>query len=305
MLRPTTDSNDIFQPNRNRALTIIIFSPTHDPTIMCGCYRVVPTTAYRNCLLQRLRHIALSKAALTRDGKVLCWGSNEHKHCCIVEVPGALENVIAISCGGYHTVALTDEGTVVCWGLNDDGQCSPPSPLEHVVCISAGGRYTAAVTIYGRVICWGRNVEGQCNVPAGVDNVSDISCGDDFTVALTKHKTVICWGSNEAGECNVPLDLLDVVAVSAGVGHTAASVHGGQVRCWGWNFSGQCKVPENLQVVMKGDALADEYSATPSERFRRLSTLRTFGLNRTKRLNREIVDHANTLRSKNKALYAR
>jgi alpha-tubulin suppressor-like RCC1 family protein len=200
---------------------------------------------------------------------------------------------------------LTDEGTVMCWGQNGDGQCSPPSTLEHVVCISAGGNHTAAVTIDGRVACWGRNNTGQCDVPAGVDNVSNVACGYDFTVALTEHRTVRCWGSNENRLCNVPLGLLDVVAISAGYAHTAALVRGGQVACWGWNECEQCTVPENLQVMMNGDVIGDEYSATQRERFHRLSSLKTFALNKTRRLNREIVEHANILRSKNKALYIR
>jgi hypothetical protein len=194
---------------------------------------------------------------------------------------------------------------VVCWGLNVEGQCSPPSTLEYVVCISAGGYHTAAVTIDGRVSCWGRIDEGQCNVPAGVDNISEITCGFDFTMALTKHRTVICWGANGYGQCKVPLDLLDVVAISAGGSHAAALVRGGQVICWGWNEHGQCQVYESLQVMMNGDAFGDKYSMAQCEHFHRFSRFRTFGLNRTRRLNREIVENANNLRTKNKALHIR
>jgi alpha-tubulin suppressor-like RCC1 family protein len=161
------------------------------------------------------------------------------------------------------------------------------------------------VTIDGKVICWGQNNKGQCYVPAGVDHVSEIACGFDFTVALTKQRTVRCWGSNEYRQCNVPLDVLDVVAIDAGACHAAALVRGGQVICWGSNGRGQCTVPENLQVMMNGEAFIHEDATTLSERFHRLSTLKTFALNRMRRLNREIVDHTTSVRSKNKALYAR
>jgi alpha-tubulin suppressor-like RCC1 family protein len=60
-------------------------------------------------------------AAVSQEGRVVCWGENgTHRQC---EVPLELESerVIAVSCGFDHTAALTAEGKVVCWGCNDLG----------------------------------------------------------------------------------------------------------------------------------------------------------------------------------------
>jgi hypothetical protein len=50
-------------------------------------------------------------AAVTPEGKVICWGDNTNRQC---RVPSTLENVVAMSCGNFHTMALVSDGTVVC-----------------------------------------------------------------------------------------------------------------------------------------------------------------------------------------------
>jgi alpha-tubulin suppressor-like RCC1 family protein len=62
-------------------------------------------------------------AAITGDGRVVCWGSAGH-HACVV--PPTLERAVAVSCGNGHTAALTQNGTVVCWGINTSGECTVP-----------------------------------------------------------------------------------------------------------------------------------------------------------------------------------
>jgi alpha-tubulin suppressor-like RCC1 family protein len=44
--------------------------------------------------------------AVTREGKVVCWGSNDDREC---DVPDTLENVIAIGCGLNRNYALTQD----------------------------------------------------------------------------------------------------------------------------------------------------------------------------------------------------
>jgi alpha-tubulin suppressor-like RCC1 family protein len=46
-------------------------------------------------------------------GKQGCWGGNE---CGQRNVPVMQENVVAVSCGDFHSVALTLSGKVVRWG---------------------------------------------------------------------------------------------------------------------------------------------------------------------------------------------
>ncbi len=52
-------------------------------------------------------------AALTADGRVFCWGKNDHKQC---NVPPDLGPVHSIWCKDYVTMALTAEGKLVHWG---------------------------------------------------------------------------------------------------------------------------------------------------------------------------------------------
>jgi alpha-tubulin suppressor-like RCC1 family protein len=61
--------------------------------------------------------------AVTRSGKVVCWGSNDDGQC---RVPEELKDVVAVSCGDGHTAAVTRDGEVVCWGRNRYGQCTVP-----------------------------------------------------------------------------------------------------------------------------------------------------------------------------------
>jgi hypothetical protein len=59
-------------------------------------------------------HRCILMADLTRDGKVVCWGSNGLGQC---TVPFGLENVISVSCGANHTAAVTRDGNIVLLGL--------------------------------------------------------------------------------------------------------------------------------------------------------------------------------------------
>jgi alpha-tubulin suppressor-like RCC1 family protein len=65
-------------------------------------------------------------AALTRDGRVICWGSNQDGQC---SVPTGLKDVVAVSARYYHAAALLRGGQLVCWGLNLRGECDVPANL--------------------------------------------------------------------------------------------------------------------------------------------------------------------------------
>jgi hypothetical protein len=53
-------------------------------------------------------------AALTADGRVVCWGSNNYQQCA---VPFGLANVVGLSCAP-GSLALTADGELITWGVD-------------------------------------------------------------------------------------------------------------------------------------------------------------------------------------------
>src|SRR5262249_37665826 len=126
---------------------------------------------------------------LREDGRVECWGSNEHgqlgkgdhagsKSSVIVS---ALSNVAQLSVGGWSVCAVRSDGSLFCWGANNFGQLgdgtttgrSTPGlvPLTDVLAVSISAN-TCAVTKTGHVWCWGYN---------GTKQVGNGSAGDMVT----------------------------------------------------------------------------------------------------------------------------
>ena len=85
---------------------------------------------------------------------------------------------VAISAGGYHSLALHRDGLVVAWGNNANGQAEVPPGLSNVVAISAGGdlgsliEHNLALRSDGTVIGWGGDLYGQADVPVGRGSIA-------------------------------------------------------------------------------------------------------------------------------------
>ncbi len=90
-------------------------------------------------LLSVREEFRLAQAA---GGPVVAWGSNLNAQ---TTVPAGLEDVVQISCGGYHSLVLRKDGKVVAWGDNDNGQTTVPAGLEGVVQIAAGSDHSLAL----------------------------------------------------------------------------------------------------------------------------------------------------------------
>lgn len=171
--------------------------------------------------------------ALTTDGGVKCWGSNDYgqlgdgtttHRSMPVNVTGLGSGVAAIAAGESFTCALTTGGGVKCWGWNvawqlGDGTTTNRSTPVNVIGLSSGvaaialGWYHAcALTTAGGVKCWGHNDSGQL--------------GDGTT---TNRSTPVDVTGLDSG----------VAAIAAGSWHSCALTTAGGAKCWGWNGHGQ------------------------------------------------------------------
>ncbi len=91
---------------------------------------------------------------------IVGWGSM------VVVEPSALEDLVAVAGGAYHSLGLTSDGTVVAWGDNYYGQCDVPAPNADFVAVAGGNGHSLGLTSDGTIVAWGYDLYGQCDVPA-------------------------------------------------------------------------------------------------------------------------------------------
>lgn len=169
--------------------------------------------------------------ALTTDGTVWTWGSNQfgqlgdstnQDRTTPVQVK-ALSNVTSIAAGAFHTLVVQSDGTVWGWGDNSSGQLGDDAPtilftptptpvkavkaagLTDVVTMAAGSWHSIALMKNGTLLAWGHNLWGQLGdgskinrgspvLVAGIADVKSISGGYADTLALRRDGTVWSWG---------------------------------------------------------------------------------------------------------------
>jgi alpha-tubulin suppressor-like RCC1 family protein len=169
----------------------------------------------------------LHSCAVTADGRVFCWGTNDM---------GPLGD-----------------------GTTQDRYTAdiPVTGIDDAVAISAGIRFSCAVRADGTVWCWGEDPgsDGSSAVPfqvVGIDDAQDVTAGGAFACALRRGGEVACWGNGQVGQLGngvyennsgVPtpeavVGIDNAVAVSAGWAHACALLADGTVECWGGNGDG-------------------------------------------------------------------
>jgi alpha-tubulin suppressor-like RCC1 family protein len=219
--------------------------------------------------------------ALTRSGRVLCWGYNGHDELGTgtgepassstpLGVSGLTAGMRAISAGVRHSCALTAAGGVKCWGVNYGGALGDGTTDRHyapvdvvglsggVAAVAAGYDASCALTRAGGVKCWGSNFAGQVgdgttvdrltpvDVPGLTSGVAAIASGFD-TCALTNAGEVKCWGSYTLRPVAVA-GLGSVTAITAG-GPICALTSAGGVKCWRGDYG---PTPMNVPGLSNG-----------------------------------------------------
>jgi sulfatase-modifying factor enzyme 1/Regulator of Chromosome Condensation (RCC1) repeat protein len=198
------------------------------------------------------------------SGNVVTWGGSDGNRD-LSMVPPGMSRVVAISGGGFHSLALTRDGRVWGWGAgtsntranNEFGQSMVPPELDHIVAISAGWYHSLALRQDGRVIGWGADSYGQTDSPADLTNAVAIAAGSWHSVALTSDGLVRAWGRNHYGQTDVPPSLNHVVGIASGGHFILALRSDGTVVAWGagesdtgtYPIHGQAIVPTGLSNV--------------------------------------------------------
>lgn len=141
-------------------------------------------------------------------------------------------NVLAVSGGGYHTLALKNDNVLWAWGCNSDGQLgngtntdnsypiqvknSNNSSFTNVIAIAAGCYHSLALKSDGTVWAWGDNQNGQLgngtnskskypiqvknSDGAVLSNIQTIAAGEYHSLALKNDGTLWAWGDNLDGQ---------------------------------------------------------------------------------------------------------
>jgi alpha-tubulin suppressor-like RCC1 family protein len=231
--------------------------------------------------------------AVTSDGALWAWGWNSRGQLghdtsgspCPAPIAGTCSNVpvrvdgianpLAVTGGGFFSIALIPDHTLRAWGANEHGQLgdgsytsrSAPAPVSGILgivtAVSGGWQHAVALTAAGEVWTWGDNSVGEIGnamtsttgvdtpfrIP-GVSNAIAVSGGDGFTAMLRSDGTVWTWGGNAFGQLgdgtftdrSSPAQvkgLSNVVTMTARDYHMLAIESDGSVWAWGSGMNGE------------------------------------------------------------------
>ncbi|MCB1229029.1 MAG: choice-of-anchor D domain-containing protein [Verrucomicrobiae bacterium] len=204
-----------------------------DDGLLAGKTIVQAATGYAHSLI------------LCSDGTVLAFGDNNYGQLgdgtnSDRDVPVMVDfgsefagkQAIAVTAGGYHSLALFSDGSLAAWGLNGSGQLGigttensvVPVLIDpalgalaghHVILVDAGFNHTMALCEDGSVKGWGSNFVGTLgdgtfdyrSVPISIDGgdlagrrIKRLVTGNDHALALDTNGLLVAWGRNHHGQ---------------------------------------------------------------------------------------------------------
>ena len=152
---------------------------------------------------------------------------------------GDWTDIIAIACGGKHSLGLRSDGTVAAVGWDMYGQ-RETAYWSYIVAIAAGENTSYGVTTAGKVVAIGDNSVGQCDV-GGWTDIKTVSAGRAHAVGITNDGHAVACGDNSKGQCAVE-NWANIVMLSCGAEHTVALHGDGTLVACGSNANGECDV---------------------------------------------------------------
>ena len=193
--------------------------------------------------------------AIDQSGTIFMWGGNGANY--EGSIPKPNTGFLAVSGGGYHSVAIKADGTPVGWGYDWLGQLNVPAPNSGFIAISCGGdgltrssygSENLGLRADGSIAVWGDN--GSYSIPPPNSGFVAVGAGEWNGMGLRSDGSVSVWGDATFGQRDVPLPNIGFVAIAVGGYHCLGIRAGGIVAAWGRNNHGQGDVPNpNIDFV--------------------------------------------------------
>ncbi|XP_059617261.1 secretion-regulating guanine nucleotide exchange factor-like [Phlebotomus argentipes] len=207
-----------------------------------------------------------SSAAVTVDGELFMWGSNQFGQFCWINTKELSESntptmipapqrVSKVAFGLRHACILTEDGDLY---LSGKSKCVPEGFLrlagEKITDISTGQHHFVYRTISGAIQTRGDNKFNQLgddSLEEFKSKAAELRCGWTHSGFLTNTGEIFLWGRNSYGQIGQhsdasvaipsPLSVQEEIReFHLGSEHGLCVTKSGDVLTWGWNEHGNC-----------------------------------------------------------------